>query len=141
MATIEVKLRASAGKQTIDEAAIQEVTHGRGVKDDFMRRARNVMDYQQANVGVKTGRLRSTIRIEQDDDATTSVIAGRAGETPYLGYQMYGAAPHVIRPRSSNGMLRFYWEKVGAQVAFRRVSHPGSKATRFVQESVKMWVP
>lgn len=141
MAIAEVKLKASAGKQNVDEAAVYQVTHGRGVKDDFMRRARNVMDYQQANVGVKTGRLRSTIRIEQEADATTSVIAGRAGETPYLGYQLYGAAPHVIRPRSSNGMLRFYWEKMGAHVAFRRVSHPGSKATRFVQESSRLWAP
>lgn len=137
----EVRLKMSPGTQTIDQAAIDAVGRGQGIKDDLMRRARNVMDYQQSHVGVKTGRLRSSIRVEQDPDATTTVIAGLAGVTPELQYQMYGAAPHPITPRSPNGMLRFYWVKVGSYVAFRRVSHPGSAATRFVQDSVKYWVP
>lgn len=39
----------------------------------------------------------------------------------------YGAPPHVIRPRRPGGLLVFYWPKVGATVALRKVNHPGNR--------------
>lgn len=135
MASIDVRIRARAGDQNIDEAAIEELKYSGGVRRDIERRANNVAEYQRSHVGVKTGELLGTIRLE-DAGASIDVTAGRAGQTPQLGYHMYGTPSHEIKPRNPDGMLRFYWEKVGARVAFKRVSHPGGEATRFVQESI-----
>lgn len=43
-----------------------------------------------------------------------------------------GAKRHVIVPRRRGGMLRFYWEKVGEDVIFPKVNHPGMKGTKFL---------
>lgn len=39
-----------------------------------------------------------------------------------------GARPHIIRPKRANGLLVFYWPKVGQVVAFPYVNHPGNAA-------------
>jgi hypothetical protein len=133
--TIDVRLRLSAGSQNVDEAAIEEMMRTGPIHQDIQRRANNVADYMRANCPVKTGKLLGTIRTE-DAGVSVDATAGRAGETPYLGYQMYGTSPHEIRARGG-GMLSFYWEKHGVQFVGRRVNHPGNRATRFVQDSVQ----
>lgn len=133
MAVIEVKFKGSAGDQRIDDAAIEDLKRSGGVRNDLERRADNVAAYQRSHVGVKTGRLLGTIRIEDAGDSI-DITAGRAGETPELGYQIYGTSPHAIV--AHGGLLSFFWEKVGSRVAFKRVSHPGSAANPFVQESI-----
>lgn len=133
-ARIEVKLKASAGRQNVNEGAIEEIKRSPGVQRDIHRRADNVAAYMRANCPVKTGKLLSTIRTE-DAGVSVDATAGRAGETPYLGYQMYGTSPHEIRAHGRN--LGFFWEKRGVQFVGPRVSHPGNRATRFVQDSVR----
>lgn len=137
---VDVKLKFSYGDQEIDQAQIAALAYSPAVQRDMHRRADNVAAYQRANVGVKTGELLSTIRTE-DDLPSVLVTAGRAGQTPQLGYQIYGTAPHVIRPRNPEGTLTFFWEKVGRVVSFKRVSHPGTSANRFVQESIYAAAP
>lgn len=140
MTRVDVRLKLSPGSQTIDQAAIEQLRRSPGVQRDIHRRANQVAAYQRANVGVKTGQLLSTIRVE-DDGADAVVWAGRAGQTPQLGYQMYGTNPHAILPRGRGYPLRFFWAKVGANVAFMKVSHPGGKRNDFVRESVKAAAP
>jgi len=135
-----VKLKAKPGSQDIDHAAIEAIKYSPGVQRDMHRRADNVAAYQRANVGVKTGQLLSTIRVE-DDLPGVLVTAGRAGVTPQLGYQIYGTSPHVIRPRNPGGRLVFFWDKVGAVVSLKKVNHPGTAANRFVQESIYAAAP
>lgn len=137
---VPVKLKFSPGSQDIDQAEIERLRYSPGVQRDIERRANNVADYMRANVGVDTGELLSTIRVESDG-ADRDVMAGRAGQTPQLGYQMNGAAPHIIRPKGTGYPLRFFWKKVGARVAFMQVSHPGSKKNDFVRESVRAAAP
>ena len=139
-ARIDVKIKAKPGSQNIDTAAIEEIKFSPGVQRDIHRRADNVAEYQRANVGVKTGQLLSTIRTE-DDTPSMLVTAGRAGLTPQLGYQIYGTAPHVIRPHNPGGRLVFYWEKVGRVVSLKRVNHPGTRRNAFVQESIYAAAP
>lgn len=133
---VDVKLKASGGRQSINEAAIEQLRYSAGVQHDIHRRADRVAAYQRANVGVKTGALLSTIRVE-DESPSVLVTAGRAGRTPQLGYQIYGTRPHVIRPHGANGRLVFFWAKAGRVVSLRSVNHPGTKANRFVQESLR----
>lgn len=133
---VDVKIKAKPGSQDIDHAAIEALKYGGGIQRDLHRRANNVANFQRFRVGVKTGELLSTIRVE-DDLPSVLVTAGRAGQTPQLGYQIYGTRRHVIRPRNAGGMLVFFWDKVGYVVRFKKVNHPGTKANRFVQDSLR----
>lgn len=137
---VKVKLKLSAGRQDIDHAAIEQIRYSAGVQRDIHRRADNVANYQRDHVGIKTGKLLSTIRTE-DDGPDVNVMAGRAGQTPQLGYQMYGTSPHGIVPRGPGYPLHFFWEKIGAVVDFMYVSHPGGRRNDFVRESVKAAAP
>lgn len=131
---IDVRIKAGYGSQNVDEAAIEEMVRSGPIHRDIERRAGKVADYMRANCPVKTGRLLSTIRTE-DAGVSVDAIAGRAGETPYLGYQMYGTSPHEIRGHGRD--LNFFWEKRGVQFIGPKVSHPGNRANRFVQDSVQ----
>ena len=52
-----------------------------------------------------------------------------------------GTPPHVIRPRGNGYPLRFYWPKVGREVRFMYVNHPGTKANRFMGRAYRRWLP
>lgn len=145
MTQYQIRIRARAGGQQVDNTYVKAVTEGPGVRQDLRRRAQRVMQYQKDHVGVKTGRLRGTIRIEEGGSdrgaASVTVMAGRTGATPYLGWHTEGTEPHGIAPRGTGYPLRFYWAKVGAWVAMSAVSHPGNPPNRFIQESARYWVP
>lgn len=137
---VEVRLRLSGGQQNIDQSAIDQLRYSEGVQRDIHRRADNVADYMREHVWVKHGTLKRTIRTEPDG-ADVNVIAGMHGVTPYLGYQLTGTRPHEIRPRGQGYPLRFFWEKIGENVAFYKVNHPGHKANDFVRESIRAASP
>jgi len=52
-----------------------------------------------------------------------------------------GTPPHVIRPRGKGYPLRFYWPKVGREVRFMYVNHPGTKPNRFMGRAYRRWLP
>ena len=135
MTRVDVKLKLSPGRQNIDTAAIDGLKYSPGIQADMRRRGGNVANYQRMMVGVKTGKLYGTIRVEDDRPGVT-VWAGRAGQTPQLGYQMFGTSPHTILPKRAGGRLSFFWAKAGAFVSLPRVSHPGTKRNDFVQSSI-----
>ena len=103
-----------------------------GVKRDLDRRARLVKAEAERLVGVDSGRLKRTIRIERGT-GYVEVVAGRPGKTPYLGYHLYGAPPHVIRVRRRKA-LRF--EMNGEIVFAKKVNHPGNAANPFLQRAL-----
>lgn len=47
-----------------------------------------------------------------------------------------GARAHTIRPRNPDGVLRFYWARVGYVVYLKRVNHPGVGGTPFLTSSL-----
>ena len=51
-------------------------------------------------------------------------------------YLLDGTRPHEIRAVRANA-LRFYWPKVGKVVFFKRVWHPGTKPSKFVEEAYR----
>lgn len=88
-------------------------------------------------VGVRTGKLLSTIRKERGINRKGlhwDVVAGQKGKsgTPYLGWHHYGTPPHVITVRKKRlKSLRF---TVNGQVVFRRkVMHPGTTGSFFLE--------
>lgn len=139
---IDVTFRTRPGDQRIDTAAVNQVTHGPGVRKDLRRRARNVQAAAKAQVGVKSGRLRGTIRIEEGGNlrgvaASVTVVAGRPGMR-YTGWHHDGTRAHDIYPTRKQA-LKFTGG--GGVVFARRVRHPGTKANRFLTDSTRYWRP
>jgi hypothetical protein len=60
--------------------------------------------------------------------------AAVAARTPYARYIEEGTAPHGIKPRSANGMLKF--QIGGRWISKKFVFHPGTKAYRFLQNAI-----
>ena len=47
-----------------------------------------------------------------------------------------GARAHIIRPRTPDGWLAFYWERGGRYVVTKRVSHPGQRGKHYLRDAL-----
>jgi hypothetical protein len=52
-------------------------------------------------------------------------------------YVIHGTRPHVIRPKSPTGHLRFFWFRVGKFMVLPKVNHPGTAANDFMSRGLK----
>lgn len=100
--------------------------------------SRLIANQARVDVPVRTGNLGRTIaevppQVMGPFRVTVGVTAG-GKDAPYAIPVHEGARPHVIRARRAP-MLRFYWEKVGRNVAFRSVNHPGSAPRPFLRNA------
>lgn len=110
-----------------------------GVIKDLVRRGNVVMLVAKTFVRVRTGRLRTLIRLQVNaKKMRVDVVAGKSGLTPYTMFEHDGTNPHIITAkkmrgrgkRRRQGMLRF---TVNGQVVFRRsVMHPGTSGSQFL---------
>lgn len=75
----------------------------------------------------KTGQLRQATRAEFVSSQWRSFIIN---ETSYAHHVEHGTEPHTIRAINAP-KLRFFWEKIGQDVEFDAVHHPGTKARPF----------
>lgn len=80
----------------------------------------------EAPVGL-TGLTRARISIDRRYKAT-QVIHRVGSSTSWAIYSERGTKPHLIKPRTANGRLVFFWAKVGRVVKLRSVNHPGQSA-------------
>lgn len=85
----------------------------------------------------KTGRFKGTIRFRTFGTGDTVGFTTSAAE-PLATWIRKGTRPHLIVGRP---FLSFFWEKLGRQVVFRRVNHPGTKPNDFVQRAYDEWLP
>lgn len=133
-------ITTTGGKIVIDRKALDAFLRhpDSGVMRDLDRRMSNVQLVAKALVGRKTGRLYATIRKQRNAKRLyVDVVAGLPGQTPYLGWHMFGTEPHRITARKRGrgrrrraGYLRF---TVGGRVVFRRsVMHPGNRPNDFL---------
>jgi hypothetical protein len=82
-------------------------------------------------VQVKTGRLKTSIGTRISSGAS-GVVTGRVGSRVRHALVAHeGARPHPIYP-SKQKALRFFWERVGTQVIFAKVNHPGMKGSQYL---------
>ena len=104
---------------------------------DLDTSARRVLNRSRTLVGVNTGRLISSGRIESGQGPGgpfRDVVYGVPGITTYVMEHHDGTPPHPIRARRRK-FLRFI---SGGQVVFRRqVRHPGTKATKFLSRALQ----
>jgi hypothetical protein len=129
-------VRFRLGEVRVDRKALRRLFDaGRGTKmgDDLDRRAARVRSRARQLVGVDTGLLISTIRVESGP-GYRDVVAGRRGAgTKYVLPHHDGSEPHVIRPRRAKA-LRFV---INGRVIFAaRVNHPGSRGTYFLTRAL-----
>ena len=76
--------------------------------------------------------------IVDDVDALAGEVEGTVTVlAPHAKFVIGGTKPHVIRPRTPGGMLRFFWWKKGKMVAFRHVNHPGTAENDFLLRGLK----
>lgn len=121
-----------------DEAAIRAVfaSADSPIGRDLDRRAQRVEALAKQLVGVKSGRLRGSIRRQSGANqygAYVHVVAGIPGVTDYLQWHHFGAAPHVIRPRRARA-LRF---EINGRIVFAtKVNHPGNRAVPFLTRAL-----
>jgi len=100
------------------------------------RLANEVAYWQRVLAPKKTGRL--VARIHWTRKVYVTGIGFLAGSSaPYTLYPDQGTRPHRITPRNPDGMLVFFWPKVGQVVRLRAVNHPGSTGQRFLERGMR----
>jgi HK97 gp10 family phage protein len=91
-----------------------------------------ILTEMEARVPVDSGDLRRSLAIRVEG---SRIIIGP--NTPYAAYVEFGTAPHEIRPKKPNGVLR--WQQNGQIYYARVVHHPGTKPQPFVRDSFEAW--
>ena len=122
----------------LNAASLQDALERDGQAEGFTRaQARRVAEQARELAPSRTGKLRQSIDVEQRRDTAGRFTPGWAvvSDAPYALYVHEGTRPHVIRARRAAALV-FYWEKVGAVVAFRQVNHPGTRAQPFLRDAL-----
>ena len=122
----------------IHKALAKRESHTAATK--FLRQVLNEMRIQ-ARINLfhgpyTTGRLARSLYIH-GPRSLPGRVSGEVGT--FLEYAMAveeGAVRHIIRPRG-NYRLRFYWRKVGHEVQFWSVNHPGQRGKGYLLNAAR----
>lgn len=106
------------------------------VGKEFKRRGVRATLAARRQVGVDTGRLRSSIRMRHYRVGRYQVIEIVA-RSPYALAHHRGTRPHLIRAKDQQ-MLRF--RKGGRIIYTRQVMHPGTKANKYLTDQFKFFL-
>lgn len=104
---------------------------------DAKKRASRVFTFAKADAPVgTTGALRDGIRLNRSRDTRGRYATGYDVEStaPHTLYVIKGTRPHKIE---GNPLLSFFWPKVGRNVVFRSVNHPGTRANNFLSRALR----
>lgn len=127
-----------------DKAAIKRFRSWQGTLGrTFGRLERETVWRQKLAANVRTGNLRSSITSKRRKYAGGNLGFDAGSWTvSYAAVHELGSKPHVIEAKNAP-YLAFYWPKVGSFVAFKSVSHPGTRPYRFaslgMERAMKMW--
>lgn len=103
---------------------------------DAKKRANKVFLAAQVEAPEKSGKLRRGLRLSQSRDArgrwsTGWEVVSTAAHTLYV---IKGTKPHII---TGNPLLAFFWPKMGTNVVFRSVHHPGTRPNDFLSRALR----
>lgn len=123
----------------LDQQAFRQYVQADGGDVDRFTRAaaEAVADTARRLAPRRSGELARRIDVEQNRQAGRfapgwSVVC----DAPYALFVHEGTRPHPIVARRAP-LLVFYWERVGAVVAFPRVNHPGTRAQPFLADALR----
>ena len=86
-------------------------------------------------VGVQTGALRASIHMRHFRDPRGQYV--KIGSSlPYARMHHEGTRPHLIRPTTPGGVLRF--QTKGQLVITHLVRHPGTKPNRYLSDNLNL---
>lgn len=78
------------------------------------------------------GRLMGTVGYSVSGTGVDEVEGHVYVKPPYARFVIHGTKPHVIKPRKTGGMLKFYWFKKARWMVLPQVKHPGQAANDFM---------
>ena len=103
---------------------------------ELYKRAKKVQYAAKRQVGVRTGRLKRSIRIYDHRRTTSGQIMYIGSSVPYALMHHEGAKKHVITP-NKRSYLKF---RQGAVFVFRkRVLHPGTRPNRYLTDNLYLF--
>ncbi len=105
--------------------------------EDAKKRAHKVEAAAKVEAPVgKTGELRRGINTTQSRDVRGRYSTGYdvTSNAPHTLFVIKGTRPHKI---TGNPLLAFFWPKMGSNVVFRSVHHPGTKANNFLGRALR----
>jgi phage gpG-like protein len=102
-------------------------------------KARRVRDAAKRQVGVRSGRLKRSIRVYRHNRTAFGQTLRIGTAVPYAYYHHEGTRPHTIYPDKKQ-VLKF---RSGQAIVFtRKAHHPGTKPNRFLKDNIKyMYMP
>lgn len=103
---------------------------------DAKKRATKVLAVAVAGAPSKTGELKRGLKREQSRDVHGRWSTGYdvISTAPHTLYVIKGTRPHTI---TGNPLLAFFWPKVGRNVVFRSVHHPGTRPNNFLSRALR----
>lgn len=108
----------------------------RGVIPDLTKRLGAAVD-ANLDAGLKS-RNRLVVKKEmvEDSKSVSGVVTTVSTKEPYLLplWLESGTAPHEIAARNASALF-FFWERMGKNVAFKRVMHPGFAGIHYTQNA------
>lgn len=121
---------------TTNQAETQRVFM-RFADKDAKQRAEKVLDAAQREAPKgKTGELFRGLKMSQSRDTRGQWATGYdvISNAPYTLFVIRGTRPHPI---VGHPLLAFFWPKMGANVVFRHVMHPGTQANDFLTRALR----
>lgn len=109
----------------------------------FGRLEKETVWRQKQLVAFKSGRLRDSITSKRK--TYTDGLGFEAGSwtVEYAAANELGAKPHPITAKNAPALF-FFWPKVGANVMFKSVNHPGNRPYRWaetgMERAMRMWL-
>jgi hypothetical protein len=100
------------------------------------RQGLKVVAGSKAKVGVRTGTLKDSIKIQSHERVSNGqkMMIGSTVNYAYVHHE--GSKPVIITPKGGHRVLRF---RVGARIIYgKRVIHPGTKPNRYLKNSLKL---
>lgn len=124
---------ASADIQKIAEAQRRTGANAQATTMGVLIESANTLLVEmEVRVPVDSGKLRDSLRVQVEGD---KVYIG--SDLPYATYVEFGTAPHEIKPKDPDGVLRFV---ANGQVVYAKVvQHPGTKPQPFVRPAFDAW--
>lgn len=121
-----------------NEVLYFELYHRYGMTARHLHKIANrIQQGARRQVGVKTGALKNSIRIEHfKAPGGAAVKVGSNLHYAYLHHE--GSRPHLITPNDPNGILVF--SKGARVIRAKQVMHPGSRPNRYLSDQLRIHI-
>ena len=134
MANVEIKVDTTHAIAKFDRIPVAVRDNLRAVIPDLTRALGRLVNAKLDSELKSRNRLNVTEEMHENPNYIYGIVGLVGGPPEFLPNIIEtGAQPHPIE---GNPILAFFWEKLGQQVFFRHVNHPGFKGIRAMERSL-----